>query len=343
MLRQFYKTLSQTQNKRLFSTSNFRLHRVTVIGSAGGIGQALAMLIKADRLVTDLVLMDIKNTAGIAADVSHIDTFSGVKSFTGVENMEKSLECSNLVVVAAGVARSDKTTRAALFEANKELIYNVTALKAKVCPEAILAIITNPINALIPLAAETLKQLNAYDAKKLFGITKLDTMRARTFIGDHLIIDPAKVKVNVIGGHSSNTIVPLLSTVSPAVQGDQEELQVIYERIRNAGAAVVKAKGGKESAQLSMAYVASTFCNSLLKAMEGKSGVSDVAYVESQVLPDVKFFSSNVDLGKDGIKEFHKLPTMSDYEKELLTKAIPELKESIEQGIQYAKSKKDQK
>ncbi|XP_023294028.2 malate dehydrogenase, mitochondrial-like [Lucilia cuprina] len=344
MLRQLSKVLSGNTNKRFISSTSACFSRITVIGSAGGIGQALAMLIKADRLVSDLVLMDIKNTDGIAADVSHIDTFSGVKAFTGADKLEQSLECSNLVVVAAGVARTDKTTtRAALFDANKDLIYQITALKAKICPEAILAIITNPVNALVPLAAETLKQLNSYDPKKLFGVTKLDTMRARTFIGEHLLVDPAKVKVNVIGGHSSNTIIPLISTATPKVQGDCEELSVIYERIRCAGAAVVKAKGGKESAQLSMAYVAATFCNSLLKAMEGKSGVVDVAYVESKVMPEVKFFSSNVELSKEGIKGFEALPAMSNYEKELLKKALPELKDSIEQGIKYAQSKKGQK
>ncbi|XP_037812800.1 malate dehydrogenase, mitochondrial-like [Lucilia sericata] len=327
MLKQLSKVLSRTANKRLISSTSTHFSRVTVIGSAGGIGQALAMLIKADRLVSDLVLMDIKNTDGIAADVSHIDTFSGVKAFTGPDKLEQSLECSNLVVVAAGM----------------DLIYQITSLKAKICPEAILAIITNPVNALVPLAAETLKQLNAYDPKKLFGVTKLDTMRARTFIGEYLLVDPGKVKVNVIGGHSSNTIIPLISTATPTVKGDCEELSVIYERIRCAGAAVVKAKGGKESAQLSMAYVAATFCNSLLKALEDKSGVVDVAYVESKVVPEVKFFSSNVELSKEGIKGFETLPTLSSYEKELLKKALPELKESIEQGIKYAQSKKGQK
>lgn len=220
MLKQIIKSITHNPAQRQFSTSLAQLHRVTVVGSAGGIGQALAMLIKADPLVTDLVLMDIKSTAGIAADISHIDTFSGVTSFSGVENMEKSLECSNLVVVAAGVGHSGKTTQEVLFDANKDLIYQVATLKAKICPEAFLAIITNPINALIPLAAEALKQENAYDPKKLFGITKLDTMRARTFIGDHLVIDPAKVSVNVIGGHSSTTIVPILSSASPALKDD---------------------------------------------------------------------------------------------------------------------------
>ena len=91
MLRQIVTSLCCVQTKRLISTSSICLNRVTIIGGAGGIGQTLAMLMKADHLVTDLVLMDLKKEIhGIAADVSHIDTFSGVKSFAGVDKMRYS-------------------------------------------------------------------------------------------------------------------------------------------------------------------------------------------------------------------------------------------------------------
>lgn len=120
-------------------------------------------------------------------------------------------------------------------------------------------------------------------------------------------------------------------------------MQKIYDRIRNADAAVLKANEGKQSAQLSIAYVASTFCNSLLQALDGKSGVSDVAYVESNVLADLKFFSSNVNLKKQGIEDFQSLPEMSQYEKGLLQQSIPDIKQSIEHGIKYAQGKKAKK
>ncbi|KAM7355523.1 uncharacterized protein ACRADG_001551 [Cochliomyia hominivorax] len=337
MLKQIFKTLRSSPGKRLISTSLPHLHRVTIIGSAGGIGQALSMLIKADPLVTSLTLMDIQNTAGIAADISHIDTFSDVKSFTGAEHMEESLECCELVVIAAGIARSEKISPKDLFNANKELIHHVALAKAKICPEAFMAIITNPVNSLVPLAAETLKQAKAYDGKKLFGVTKLNTMRSRAVVADYSLIDPHKVKVNVIGGNSPETIVPLLYSASPKIQGDCDEMEKISERIRKSP---IK---GKEFAQLSTAYAAATFCNSLLKALDGDRGVTDVAFVESAVFPEVKFFSSNIELNKSGVKDFEALPTMSAYEKDLLKKAISEIQKDIDHGVQHAGSKKEKK
>lgn len=326
--------------KRGIATTASCLHRVAVIGSAGGVGKALVMLLKANHRITDMSLMDLQNTNGIAADISHIDTFSGVKPFTGADKLEDSLRCANMIVVSGGVASTGDAKRSALFDANKDFIYNLCMAKAKVCPEAFLVIVTNPINAMIPLAAETLKLANAYDAKKLFGISKLDTVRAKTFIGDNLVYDPAKVHVHVIGGHSATSIVPVFSSARPPPKGDMDELKPLYNRVRNAGGEVLKAKGGKETAQLSTAYATATFCDSLLQAMDGKPGVTDVAFVESKVVPDVTFFSSTFELNKDGIKRFEELPDMNNYEKELLQKALPELKQSIQQGIQYAQSKK---
>ena len=340
-MKQIYCCLNASAlGKRGIATTAYCLHRVAVIGSAGGVGKALVMLLKANQRITDMSLMDIQNTDGVGADISHIDTFSGVKCFTGADKLEESLRCANMVVVSGGAARTGDAKRSALFDVNKDFIYNICMAKAKICPESFLVIITNPLNAMVPLAAETLKLANAYDPKKLFGVSKLDTVRSKTFIGDNLVYNPVKVQVSVIGGHSNTTIVPALSSANPIPKGDEEELKPLYERIRNAGTEVLKAKGGKETAQLSTAYASATFCDSLLQAMDGKSGVTDVAYVESKVVPDVRFFSSTFLLSKEGIKSFEALPDMNRYEKELLEKALPEIKKSIEQGVKYAQSKK---
>lgn len=60
-------------------------------GASGGIGQPLSLLLKNSPLVTELSLYDIVHTPGVAADLSHIDTFSKVVGFNGPENLEKAL------------------------------------------------------------------------------------------------------------------------------------------------------------------------------------------------------------------------------------------------------------
>lgn len=86
----------------------------------------------------------------------------------------------------------------------------------------------------------------------------------------------------VIGGHSGNTIIPLLSQVSPPVSFSQQELDSLSTRIQNAGTEVVEAKAGAGSATLSMAHAGARFSFSVLEALNGKEGVVECGYIASK-------------------------------------------------------------
>lgn len=90
---------------------------------------------------------------------------------------------------------------------------------ARTCPKALIMIVSNPVNALIPFAAEILRKHFAFDARRLLGVTTLDVVRAETFVGEKLGTtseNPRGVEVDVIGGHSAETMVPLFSRVELA-------------------------------------------------------------------------------------------------------------------------------
>lgn len=76
--------------------------KVAVLGAAGGIGQPLALLLKASPLVGELSLYDVANTAGVAADLSHISTAVRVRGFTGPAQLGDALTGCDLVVIPAG-------------------------------------------------------------------------------------------------------------------------------------------------------------------------------------------------------------------------------------------------
>lgn len=84
-------------------------------------------------------------------------------------------------------------------------------------------------------------QAGVYDPKRLFGVSTLDVVRARAFIGEALGVDPQKVNIPVIGGHSGVTILPVLSQCQPAFKGDQSTIEKLTVRIQEAGTEVVKA------------------------------------------------------------------------------------------------------
>lgn len=86
-------------------------------------------------------------------------------------------------------------------------------LVAMACVQAILTIISNPVNSTVPIAAETLKKLGVYDKRKVLGVTTLDVVRAKTFYAEKKGLDVSKVDVPVIGGHAGVTILPLFSQV----------------------------------------------------------------------------------------------------------------------------------
>lgn len=110
----------------------------------------------------------------------------------------------------------------------------------------------------------------------------------------------------VIGGHSGNTIVPLLSQVSPNVSFNKEELDKLTKRIQNAGTEVVEAKAGGGSATLSMAYAGARFTFSLLQALNGKQGVIECTYVMGTPEGvDVPYFATPILLGVSIFNNFN--------------------------------------
>jgi len=122
-------------------------------------------------------------------------------------------------------------TRDDLFKINAGIVRDLTTGCAKYCPKAAILIISNPVNSTVPIAAEVLKQHKVFDPKKLFGVTTLDVVRASTFVTDVTgESDPRKYTVPVIGGHSGETIVPLLSLIKPEAKIPDDKRDALIKR-----------------------------------------------------------------------------------------------------------------
>eukprot|EP00270_Netrium_digitus_P001967 TRINITY_DN1220_c0_g1_i2.p1 TRINITY_DN1220_c0_g1~~TRINITY_DN1220_c0_g1_i2.p1 ORF type:complete len:368 (+),score=99.48 TRINITY_DN1220_c0_g1_i2:57-1106(+) len=308
--------------------------KVAVLGAAGGIGQPLGLLTKLNPLVGELALYDIMGTLGVAADVSHVNTPAKTTGYVGAEQLDAALAGSHIVVIPAGVPRKPGMTRQDLFNINAGIVKDLVQGIAKNCPEALIAMISNPVNSTVPIAAEVLKKAGVYDPKRLFGVTTLDVVRARTFYAGKKGLDVTGVDVPVIGGHAGKTIIPLFSQATPNVELTADELEALTKRTQDGGTEVVEAKAGKGSATLSMAYAGALFTESLLKGLSGAPGVVECTYVQSTIMP-VPFFASKVTLGPSGVEEIHGLGELSVYEKAALEGALPELQSSIDAGIEF--------
>lgn len=223
-------------------------------------------------------------------------------------------------------------TRDDLFNTNASIVRDLAKACAKVCPKAFVGIISNPVNSTVPIACEVFSKAGVLDPKRIFGVSTLDVVRANAFVGELAGIDPTKVNVPVIGGHSGVTIIPLLSQTTPSV--NIKDVKALTERIQEAGTEVVKAKAGAGSATLSMAYAGARFALALCRALKGEQNIVECAYVRSDVT-ESKYFSTPLVLGKNGIEKNLGLGQLNDFEKELLAKAIPELKKNIAKGEEF--------
>ncbi len=309
--------------------------KVAVIGAAGGIGQALALLLK-NRLPagSDLALYDIAPvTPGVAADLSHIPTPVSIKGYAG-EDPAPALDGADVVLISAGIARKPGMDRADLFNVNAGIVKSLAEKIAVICPKALVGIITNPVNTTVPIAAEVLKKAGVYDKRRLFGVTTLDVLRSETFVADLKDKDPGDIRVPVIGGHSGVTILPLLSQVK-GVEFTDEEIAALTVRIQNAGTEVVEAKAGGGSATLSMGQAACRFGLSLVKALNGEENVVECAYVEGPG-DHTRFFAQPVKLGKDGVEEVLSYGELSAFEQEALAGMQETLQGDIVKGENFA-------
>lgn len=310
--------------------------KVAILGAAGGIGQPLALLMKLNPLVSSLSLYDIANTPGVAADVSHINSRADVKGYSGEEQLGQALEGSDIVIIPAGVPRKPGMTRDDLFNINAGIVKGLVSAIAKYCPHALVNMISNPVNSTVPIAAEVLKKAGVYDEKRLFGVTTLDVVRAKTFYAGKASVPVADVNVPVVGGHAGITILPLFSQATPSTNSlSHDDIKALTKRTQEGGTEVVEAKAGKGSATLSMAYAGAVFADACLKGLNGVPDVVECTFVQSAIT-ELPFFASKVKLGKNGVEEVLGLGALSDFEKEGLESLKPELKASIEKGIKFA-------
>jgi malate dehydrogenase len=309
--------------------------KVVILGAAGGIGQALALLLKTELPSgTELSLYDIAPvTPGVAADLSHIPTPVKVEGYSG-EDPSPALLNADIVLISAGVARKPGMDRSDLFNINAGIVKNLVSSCADNCPKALIGIITNPVNTTVAIAAEVLKNKGVYDPARLFGVTTLDVIRSSTFVAEVFNEDPMDVKVPVIGGHSGITILPLLS--QSGFEFSDDDAAAMTKRIQNAGTEVVEAKAGGGSATLSMGQAAAKFGLSLVRALNGEKDVIECTYVEGSG-ELARFFAQPVLLGKNGVEKILNYGTLSDFEQTTLDDALDTLRSDIKIGEEFVK------
>jgi malate dehydrogenase len=319
--------------------------KVCVGGGAGGIGQPLCMLMAMNENVSELCIYDLDiamvPAEGVAADLSHLEKRVKVKAYTltkedkPIDKLGECLSGCNLVLVPAGLPRKPGMTRADLLGVNAGIAKGIVEACAKHCPDAILALIVNPVNSIVPAMCELYKK-KGLDPKKIIGVTTLDCVRSNKFV--HEITGDAidGINIPVVCGHAGATILPLFSQDEAGKKIPADQIADLDKKVQDAGTIVVNAKNGKGSATLSMAYAGARFGSAVLRGLAGEDTI-ECAYVVSDVAEGFGYFSSKVTLGEKGVQTVHPLGALSEHETKRLEEAKAQLKEEIQAGLDWAK------
>lgn len=216
------------------------LPHVTVIG-AGQVGATTAHLLALKGLA-DLTLIDIVEglAQGKALDLAQSAPIEGFRGqVTGTTDFD-ALAGSRLVIVTAGLARKPGMSREDLLVANANIVGPIVDRIARLAPEAIILVVTNPLDIMVALAL----QRSGFPRQRVMGMAGvLDSARLRTFIAQRLKVTPSDVQAMVLGSHG-DLMVSLKSSLTvngtPLAQLlPAAEIEQLIERTKNGGAEIV--------------------------------------------------------------------------------------------------------
>ncbi len=215
-------------------------NKVTVVG-AGNVGATTAQRI-AEAGLADVVLVDIVEglPQGKALDLAEAAPVVGHDARITGTNDYADTAGSDIVVVTSGLARQPGMSRDDLLAKNAGIVRSVVEQAVKQSPDAILIIVTNPLDAMCHVAL----QVSGFPRERVLGMAGvLDSARFRTFIAQELGVSVEDTHAFVLGGHG-DTMVPLprYSTVAGVPITEllsPERVRALCERTANGGAEVV--------------------------------------------------------------------------------------------------------
>merc|ERR1719210_742639 len=249
----------------------------------------MSMLMAMEPLVSELRIFDLDVAAvpagGVAADLSHLERNCKVKGWVmevgkePIDYMKECLEGCQLVLIPAGLPRKPGMTRANLLNVNADIAKGLVEACANYCPNAVIALIVNPVNSIVP-AMTALWDKAGLDVRKIVGVTTLDIVRANKFVSEKLNCDVKDVDIPVIGGHAGTTILPLFSQDAFGRKIPAADIAEMDKKVQDAGTVVVEAKKGKGSATLSMAYAGARLGVAIVKGLCGAASPVKCYFVD---------------------------------------------------------------
>ena len=281
------------------------------IAGAGNVGASLAQLLVQAGLA-DVLLYDVAEgmPQGKALDLGQACALWGsAVTVAGTNDMADSKD-SSLVVITAGFARKPGMSRDDLLQANAAVVGGIAAEAARYSPDAVIIVVTNPVDAMTQLAWNR----SGFPPARVFGMGGvLDSARLRAFIAWQLGVSPRDVEAMVLGGHG-DSMVPARSLISVKGVGlgallPDDRIDAIFARTRAGGAEIVSLlKTG------SAYYAPAASIYEMVKAvlLDEKRLLPCAAYLEGQYGAGGVYAGVPAIVGAGGVEKIVEVPLSKD-------------------------------
>ena len=299
--------------------------KITVVG-AGNVGATCAQVL-AMRDYAEVVLVDIKEglPQGKALDINQMGAVLGYEPRVTGSNGYEETAGSDVVVITAGIPRTGDMSRDDLVTTNEKIVGSVTQEAIAQSPDAILIIVSNPLDAMCHVA----KNVSGWPKERVFGMAGiLDTARFSTFIAWATGASVKDVQAMVLGGHGDQ-MVPVVSATT--VGGiplrklvGESEIGAMVERTAKGGGELVKLLG--TSAWYAPGAAAAQMVDSVM--LDEKRVLPCTAYLEGEYGIDGLYMGVPVKLGAGGIEEIVQLDLGND-EQEALRKSADAVRDVV--------------
>ena len=301
--------------------------KITVVG-AGNVGATAANILAEKEVASTVVLLDVvKGLAeGKSLDIMQMAPLALFDTRTiGVTDDYSATADSSIVIITSGLARKPGMNREDLLEANAHIVKNVTENIMKYSPNAILIVVSNPLDAMTYVAWK----VAGIPSSRVMGMAGLlDTARYRAFLAEELNCSVKDIQAVILGGHGDD-MVPLMNyTTLSGVPIRQllpdEKINEIINRTRKGGGELVNLMG--KSAWYAPGYAAARMVEAIAKNQRRYFPCS--AYLEGQYGQNNIYFGVPVKLGKKGIEHILEIKLDKD-EKALVEISANSVRENI--------------
>mgnify|MGYP001442973463 FL=1 len=276
-------------------------NKITVAG-AGHVGATCAQRLAEKELAREVVLIDIVEgiPQGKGLDQWESAPVEGFDShIIGANDYEEAAD-SDLFIVTAGIARKPGMSRDDLLKTNASIVESVSKEIARVAPDSIIIMVSNPLDVMAYVAMKT----TGFPRERVIGMAGvLDTARFRSFISLELGVSVEDIQALVLGGHG-DTMVPLVSYTTiagiPLTQFlGSERIEALIERTRKGGAEIVAhLKTG--SAYYAPSAAAVQMAEAIVK--DKRRILPCAAYLEGEYGHDGIFLGVPCQLGEGGLQ-----------------------------------------